>query len=167
MTGIEMAEAETKAYPRTLDFAVMKARCHPQTLAFYEYWNSKRGDSFAPRRADIDPIDMKNWLPGIQLVDVDQAARRLVYRLVGEVNIAARGFNPTGMTVEKGGIGTSIADVLHEYWLVVDRRTMVYNWAAVPCGGGYLLTQETIYLPLSDDRQTVNRVVTYSVVSKS
>jgi hypothetical protein len=155
------------AYPRTVDVAVMKARCHPLTAAFYDYWRDKAGERFAPTRDDIDPIDMKPWLAGVQLLSVDHAARRLTYRVVGEVNIAARGFNPTGMSVEEGGIGTSVADVLHEYWLVVDHRTMVYNWAEVPCGGGYLLAQETIYLPLSDDGIRVDRVITYSVVSHS
>ena len=154
-------------YPRTCDIDVMKARGTPRLLSFYAYWRGKCGDRFAPARAEIDPIEMIQWLTGLQLIDVDQKARRLTYRLVGEVNITARGFNPTGLTVEEGGIGTSVADVLHDYWLVVDARTMVYNWAEVPCGGGYLIAQETLYLPLSDDGVVVNRIITYSVVANN
>src|SRR6185437_11513380 len=34
------------------------------------YWERKRGGSFAPRRADIDPVDLVEALPRIMLADV-------------------------------------------------------------------------------------------------
>ena len=98
-------------YPRTTDMEEMARRCAADTLAFYRYWEAKRqqADSVArrmPAKRDIDPAEIKPFLPFIQIVDVVPDAdhplgRRLVYRLVGEMEIEVRGFNPTGRTVDE------------------------------------------------------------------
>lgn len=55
----------------------------PGMLRIWEYWNLKRGNRSAPRRRDIDPIDMARDLSGIILYDVEPDPVRFRYRLTG------------------------------------------------------------------------------------
>jgi hypothetical protein len=162
-------------YPRTTDMADMARRCYPETLAFYRYWDSKRAaltdvpQRRMPRRADIDPLEMKRWLPCLQLLDVlpDRALpleRRLIYRLVGEQEIAVRGYNPTGRSVEDCAIGKDSSDPAGNYRIVVDAGHPVYDWSKIPHPKGFLVSQECILLPLSEDDVHVSHVITYGKV---
>ena len=56
-----------------------------------QYWEEKRRGRLMPSRADIDPLELRRYLPGIILIDVVDDARRYVYRLVGTREVAMRG----------------------------------------------------------------------------
>lgn len=183
---------EVTAYPRTTDMAEMAERCFPETLGFYKYWDSKRLNPdgtkrLMPPRSAIDPLEMKRWLPFLQLIEVHEGhpgissspgiggsppGRSLVYRLVGESEVAVRGYNPTGRTVAECAIGKDSSDPLGNYNLVIDGRAPVYDWSKIPHpkgfdGGGFLVSQECILLPLSDDDIHVNMVITFGRVLSS
>lgn len=144
----------------------MRSRATPATRAFHAYWDSKRAGRDMPARRDLDPIEMKAWLPGIQLIDVHENPRRLVYRLVGEVEVAMRGFNHLGREVGDAYFAVSREEALCNYNLVIDRKTMVYDWARYRAAGGFHVSQETIFLPLSEDGVMVNMVITFTVVAQ-
>ena len=150
-------------YSRTTDLAEFRSRAAPETLAFYDYWDAKRQGRLMPARADLDPVEMVSWLKCIQIIEVYHNPRRLKYRLVGELEVESRGFNPTGRWVEDGFIGISKDDVLHNYNTVIDGRSLLYDWGEYACGDGYLRWQETIFLPLSSDGDLIDRVITYTV----
>ena len=164
-------------YPRTTDMEEMARRCFPDTLGFYRYWDSKRLGADGsrrrmPRRQDIDPLEMKRWLPHLQLIDVvpDTAAahgRRLVYRLVGDTEIELRGYNPTGRTVDECAIGKETSDAMGNYNLVIDGRMPVYDWSKIAHPRGFLISQECVLLPLSENDDTVTHVITYGKVISS
>ncbi|MBI2256112.1 MAG: PAS domain-containing protein [Proteobacteria bacterium] len=151
-------------YPRSTDMAFMAARCRAATLGFYRYWESKLAGRRMPSRRDIDPVDMRRWLTGMQLVDVHHNPRRLVYRLVGELDVNFRGYNPTGRTVEECGIGRSLAETLCNYDAVISGRTPLFDWSDYVSQSGFLRSQESLLLPLSDDDDIVNMVATYAEV---
>lgn len=160
--------ANPGAYPRTSDMAVMAERCYPDTLAFYRYWLSKvRPPRTMPSRADLDPAEMVRWLPCLQLIDVFENPRRLVYRLVGESEVRVRGYNPTGREVSVAAIGQGTSDPLGNYGIVINQRLPVYDWSKIQHPQGFLISQECILLPLSDDGEHVNMVVTYGKVISS
>ena len=85
-------------------------------------------------------------------------------QLAGEVEVLIRGFNHTGHSVEEAFFGVSREEVMRNYNLVVDERTMLFDWARYRTRLDYLVSQETIFLPLSADGQNVNMVLTYTVV---
>lgn len=160
-------------YPRTTDMEEMRRQCRPATWAFYQYWDSKRlrpdGTLRAmPARSDLDPVEMKPWLPHIQLIDVlppeGGQPRRMIYRLVGETDVAFRGYNPTGRSVEEGLVGFSAEETLRNYELVIDHHLPVYDRAEYVSRSGYHRSQEGLLLPLSDDDRTVNMVITFAQV---
>ena len=165
-----MADAggDPDSYPRTTDMAVMAARCYPDTLAFYKYWLSKiRSTRTMPSRADLDPPEMRGWLPCNQLNDVHENPRRLIYRLVGESEVKVRGYNPTGRAVAETAIGQGTSDPLGNYGIVIDAKTPVYDFSKINHPHGFLVSQECVLLPLSDDGERVNMVVTYGKVISS
>ena len=151
----------SKRYPRwtNLDFLEF---CHPRILALYHYWNGKRGNRLMPTRADIDPVDFPSYLPGIVMVDVGYEPFTLIYRLVGTREAEARGHNPTGRSVFEGWDGRSQEDVIENYQLVVARKSPLYDADRTLDPTREWLEAGTVFLPLSGDGQTVNKILIYT-----
>jgi len=150
----------TKRYPRLFhpDFL---AQCGPGVKAVFAYWGRKRGDRFAPMRADIDPAELRTWLPGIVIVDVAHFPDQLVYRLVGTRAVEVRGSDPTGKTVVERYFGTNRDEILENYRLVIEERRVVYDFDPTPSRDGFFEEAETILLPLSSDGAKVDKVLIY------
>lgn len=148
------------AYPRIAgrDFLT---RCSSATRDFFAYWDGKRGSRQMPARSDLDPIEMKPWLPGLILVDVGETARHLTYRLVGSNMRILHRRDVTGLSVEDGYFGDSLAAVLENYRLAVEEKVPVFDWSATPSAFGVMRRAETLLLPLSCDGARVNKVIVY------
>ena len=151
-------------YPRSTDIGLILQRCLPGTRAIYEYWDSKRRGRRMPSRSDIDPVEMKPWLTHLQLIDVSHNPRRMTYRLVGEIDVSFRGYNPTGQSVEEGLIGFSAEETLRNYDIVITERTVLYDWSDYVSRSGFLRSQEELLLPLSNDDELVNMIMTFAEV---
>ena len=137
---------------RQIDFP---SHCHPSTKAIHRYWLEKCGDSPMPARSDIDPLEMpKGVLPGVCLVDVVPDERRYVCRLLGTADAEVRGNDPTGKSVREGFFGPSAETVLANYDRVVSARAQYLDPRRYVATTGHYVTQETIFLPLSDDGKT-------------
>jgi hypothetical protein len=168
MASSEPSQSDANAYPRTtaLDFV---DRCRPRTAAFYRYWDSKRRGRAMPSRADIDPLEMAVWLPGTALIDVtpDPDSPRgyaLHYRLIGTRPTELRGRDVTGMRVETGYFGADLAAALENYRLVIEEKTLVYDWDRTLSADTYSREGETLLLPLSADGHNVDMVLVYQEV---
>ena len=158
-------------YPRTtaLDFL---QRCRPPTAAFYRYWASKHRGRAMPSRSDIDPLEMKDWLPGVALIDVKSVADtkpgafpyELRYRLIGTRPTRLRGQDVTGMRVEIAYFGADLGAALENYRLVIEQKTQVYDWDRTPSSDGFAREAETLLLPLSADGKAVDMVLVYQEV---
>lgn len=101
-------------------------------------------------------------LPGLCLVDVVPEERRYVYRLVGTADVEVRGSDPTGKSVLAGFFGPSIDDVLANYDRVVESKAPHVDPQHFKETTGRYVTEETIFLPLSDDGERVNIVLVFS-----
>ena len=137
--------------------------CHPTTVALYEYWLETCGDRLMPMRADIDPTKMpRGVLPGISIVEVVQDDRRYVYRLVGTGEVEVRGNDPTGKSVLEGFFAPSAVDALACYDRVVETRAPLLDPLPFTAPNGKFVTEETLFLPLSEDGTNVNKILVYS-----
>jgi len=130
--------------------------------AFYAYWDGKRRGNELPARADIDPLEMVSFLPGIVLIDVVADARRFVYRLVGTREVAIRGRDPTGKSVAEGFYGASAAASMASYQDVVARRAPRLERREFTTPDGRYGREQVILLPLSDDGVRVNMIIAYT-----
>ena len=147
-------------YPRltTPDFL---DRCLPSTAGFYRYWDSKRRGRRLPSRGDLDPLEMRPWLPGIILVDVVRFPDQLIYRVVGTRSVAMRHSEVTGRPVQEGHHGAKLPHVLENYRLVIEEQKLVYDWDGTVSGEGFDVWTEVLLLPLSADGKSVDRVISY------
>jgi hypothetical protein len=138
-------------------------KCHPTTRAIYQYWLTKAGTRSMPARKDIDPTGIpRNLLPGLSLVEVVSDERRYVYRLVGTDDVQVRGQDPTGKAVSEGYFGPSLVHVLASYDQVVASRLPFYDPTHFRAPNGRYVTEETLFLPLSDDGTNVNKILVFS-----
>lgn len=136
--------------------------CRSETVLLYDYWRSKCGNRKMPRRADIDPTEIPpRLLPCISLVDVVADARRYVYRLVGTADVQVRGHDPTGKSVIEGFYGPDVEDALGCYDKVVATRAPLLDPVPFMATNGRYSTEETIFLPLSDDGINVNMILVF------
>jgi hypothetical protein len=136
-------------------------RCGPKAVALYQYWNARRGVRSMPGRSDIDPLEMRPWLPRLMLVDVDSDGPRFTYRLVGTKIVELLGVNPTGCAVESAWPEEAAASVLRSYEEVVQTRAPVFcqqtrQWLADQEPSAWAMR-----LPLSSDGIEVDMVLAY------
>lgn len=144
------------------------ATCHSDTVTLYRYWREKCRGRRMPARADLDPAEMPvRLLPGITLVDVVPDARRFIYRLVGTGEVEVRGTDPTGRSVIEGFFGPSVEDALSCYSRVVETRAPLLDAEPFVATNGRYISEETIFLPLSDDGTNVNMVLVFSRCSRA
>jgi hypothetical protein len=136
--------------------------CHETVRKLYDYWSAKRGSRAMPRRADIDPTEVKSYLPMMMLVDVTADERRFVYRLVGTAEVANRGSDPTGKSVQEAFFGGSVDETLSYYEHVVRCRAPFCYRGDYAAPDGRIETDDIIYLPLSEDGDNVNMILVYS-----
>ena len=126
------------------------------------FWEAKCAGRIMPQRSDIDPDEIRRYLPYITLVDVVADARQYVYRLVGTQEVALRGRDPTGKSVAEAFFGTSVENVLAKYDTVYRTRKPFYEREDFQ-GGDRYVGEENLFLPLSDDGVTVNKIMVFSI----
>ena len=129
----------------------------------YQYWDAKRGDRRMPSRADIDPIDLKHFLPSIMLIDVVGDDRLYVYRLVGTREVRLRGRDPTGGTVAENFFGSCAKEAMRNYDRVVSSGQPWLDAGACLSADERFLDLEALFLPLSSDGAEVDKILVYTV----
>ena len=141
------------------------ARSSESVRQIYQYWRSKWDGEGLPRRGAIDPTEIPRFLPQLTIVEVVPDERRYVYRLVGTKEVEIRGRDPTGKSVLEGFFGPSLEDVLQCYDTVVATRGPFYDDAPYITPDGRFSDDETLFLPLSDDGQAINRILVFGTYS--
>ncbi len=139
--------------------------CDPRIRAIYNYWDSKRHGHRMPSRADIDPVDIPNFLPNVILVDMEHDPFLLRYRLVGTDIVSKCGFDLTGKIVGDAYFGPDADSVLAHYRYIVETRDIRLADAPFVEPRGWYVYAERIIMPLSDDDDTVNMVFIYALWS--
>jgi hypothetical protein len=131
----------------------------PQLLILFDYWLIKRGDHFALRREDFDPVDMPRLLPNLILSDVAQGGRSIVYLLVGTEIVKAHGYDYTGYTVERLTSGTTLAYTQDLYGRIVRERMPVYSEGHFRWMGKEHCWTKRLHLPLTRGGEIVDMVL--------
>jgi hypothetical protein len=128
------------------------------------YWEAKRSGRFAPRRADIDPADLKELLPRIMLADVSSTdPLDFRYRLSGTALNAMLSGEQTGKRPRDLAPPAYGAMVHAHYSLAVERREPIFHLVMLD-SRDRVLTYARLLLPLSEDGARVTMLI--SVHSK-
>src|SRR5258707_4581777 len=76
-----------------------QAFVHPTCGFLRAYWEQKRGDRAMPSRADISPVQLKDHLGWVMMLDVLPGARDFRFRLIGTLVTQYFFVDNTGRTV--------------------------------------------------------------------
>lgn len=144
------------------DLVSMAHPYHADLIAFHALWQQKCRGREMPARADFDPAEMRRFLPGITLIDVVADARRFVYRLLGTREVAMRNNDPTGKGVAEGYYASSMEAALASYEDVMTRRAPRFEQRRFLTPDNRIGHEQTVILPLSDDSETINKMIAYT-----
>ena len=132
---------------------------HQALRELYAYWDSKRGNGFAPPRRAIDPAEMRGLLPFIVLIDVVGLPPRFRIRLAGTKVVEAFGREITGLYVDEMDLDavehvvlTDLAEVVRDGRPNLAEREYTRN-------DGRHMKYERLVLPLSTDGMTADKLL--------
>ncbi|MBI3504814.1 MAG: PAS domain-containing protein [Proteobacteria bacterium] len=149
--------------PDTVDGPDLLARCTPPMAALYRFWDARRRGRPMPARADLDVVDLKPWLGFTGLLDVLPDAlpegADFRYRLIGTALTGHFGVDLTGQCVSKACLTANIPAALANLRGIVAGRRARWRNDLVPCNDGTSLSGERLFLPLSDDGESVNMIL--------
>ena len=145
----------------TFDVAAFSAGLSPLARAAFEYWNGRRGARPMPARRDIDPLDMRAWLPQAMLFDVLDGGRDFFCRVAGTDIRERIGVEMTGRLLsELNGEPAVVQGILEEYREVVRlRRPTSARHDFVNRVTGRPKIYERLTMPLSADGATVDMLL--------
>ena len=132
---------------------------------FVAYWDSLRGERFAPswKKFNLLALDTK-IIPKILVVDVLHQPLNFVYRFWGTAHVRAKHADKTGKTVVDYPHLRGEA-AFNEYSKIVKekRPLAVKGTIDLPELGGLPFTQTIVRLPLSDDGIEVDKIVSIAI----
>ena len=133
------------------------------------YWEAKRGGRMAPRRSDIDPIELKAHLPQLLLLDVLQAGVDFRYRLIGTAIVQGMGHDSTGRRVSEvfADHPALLKSVLERFRHVVVKQVPIFTrgrtlWVPDREHRRYV----AVGMPLSEDGAHVNMILYEMILLK-
>jgi len=129
-------------------------------LSLYRYWSGKRRGRSMPSRAALEVLELKQWLGYLHLVEVSREAPEFRYRVFGTQIAAQLGFDLTGASVDDNP-PSGVRELRRGYEEVVARKAPLYQVHEM-IGRKGAFRYNRMLLPLSDDDQTVDRVLVLS-----
>ncbi|HEX2113152.1 MAG TPA: PAS domain-containing protein [Alphaproteobacteria bacterium] len=112
-------------------------------------------------RQHVDPLDLKDVLPFINLVDVarEKAGLRFRFRLVGSAQTQMAGREITGLSVEEAVLPDYVDRILSNMRAVVEHKAPVYDRFPTAHLDREYLDSERVYFPLASDGATVDMLI--------
>ena len=150
--------------PKKLPFTKVETTDDPDgsLRELVSYWDQKRAGRIGPKRAEIDPAEIKAHLPYLYMVDVLDGGANFRFRLVGTRVVQALGHDSTGKSLSEvcAGDAQALARMSGVLKRVMDQKVPCFS-----CGNIYWMPEARYRrfagcsLPLSDDGVTVNIVL--------
>lgn len=155
-----MTPSPPKPHDDFQDARDISAPVDPLIVRLFEYWRRKCAGRTMPRRADIDPVEMRALVNNVILFEVVEPISRFRVRLVGQAIIDFVGFNSTGRYAGDDMPPDSAARMIAILADVVARRAPRFragfaHWHRDKSYRNF----EACFLPLSDDDRTVDKIL--------
>jgi hypothetical protein len=123
----------------------------PILAALYDYWWRKRRSSPVPDRRDIDPLEIgPSLLPHLGLLEIEDGAARVRYRLLGTALVERFGRDPTGLYLHDVMSGTYLEFIQSLCRDVYVHRCPVYAESLFRWDVDGHMHARRLYLPLTD-----------------
>ena len=133
---------------------------HPTLGAFHHYWRTRQTESGLPGRQHIDPAAIRSLLPWLFMVDVEQQARRPVFRfrLAGTEIVRLFAFEITGLTVE-GAFPDSAPELTADYARDIAARYPTHVKRPLPVPGKRHRLIDQLICPLAADGDLIDMLI--------
>ncbi len=120
-----------------------------------DYWQAKAKGK-VPSRSDVDPVDVRELLPNLMMIDMVGEPVRFRYRLVGTRVVQYTGFDFTGRCLDE--MVFQGRDFMEQCYrrLVAEKRPIFGHYAWLVRSRHFGQCEFGLF-PLSDDGATVNR----------
>jgi len=129
----------------------------------YDTWRWAANGRRMPARADLDPATMRHLLPGISILDVGARFDALRYRLAGTRLHDIYGGEVTGQSVFELRLGPKRRYWQAAYRRVVEERMPMQGAVKGPVAGRDHVVLFWLRLPLSEDGETVSKILCHDV----
>jgi hypothetical protein len=131
----------------------------PRLMSLYGYWSDKKGARPLPGRKDIDPLEMKDWLGNLMLVEFPGDITSYRIRLDGTNLEHYYGSARTGRGIETLTSEEERELILEQYRPVVESKRPRYIESDFINSDGVFSRQAKLILPLSNDGDRVDMVL--------
>jgi len=149
----------TNAYSNSPPFSETQIR-DPRLKALYAYWTGKAGARRMPARKDLDPIEMKEWVGNLMLLEFPTGKFiEFRYRLEGTRIEEFYDARRTGRGVETMTAESERKSVLPQWEVVFDQGRPAYYESDILSSEGKLARQIKLLLPLSGDGERVDMIL--------
>lgn len=111
-----------------------------------------------PARADIDPVELRQLLPNVYLLEV-LGPSRYRYRLIGTRIVSRLQADATGRDVDRSLFGENVGAIIEMYDHVANQREPVINNARLFWTEVNWLNYTSVILPLTMDGATVGMML--------
>lgn len=144
----------------------MKELFYPEHQQLYDYWNEKRGNRFAPKRIDIDPIDFPYLLPNLCIYKVHRDPLEYETTLMGTNIVSMWGVDYTGKYVKDIVLGPLYPSVKRHFdTMINEKKPTLHDLDASWIDKDYI-KYSRLMLPLSENGQDVDRILVCIVLQK-
>jgi hypothetical protein len=127
--------------------------------ALFDYWRGKRQGRVMPARRDIDPIEMRQWLGNLMLVEFPADPMQYRVRLDGVNSQQFYGTSREGKGVEAMPSEEERRIVLPQYMVVLEQKLPAYYESQFVTREGVRTSQRKLLLPLSENGERVNMIL--------
>ncbi|SMF14550.1 PAS domain-containing protein [Tistlia consotensis] len=131
----------------------------PRLVLLYDYWASKCDGRPAPRRQDIDPLEIPRLLPILHLIAVEHDPLVFRHRLIGTDIVEKMGRDATGQPVGVGLYGPAAAEIVETLTTIVEEVRPYRRRARLDWHDRRWLTVESLELPLVDAGGRVSTIL--------
>ena len=151
---LDNASTAAQEMASSFDVSVVQSRRIHKLNA---YWLAK-AKGRVPSRSDIDPVDVRELLPNLMLIDVVGDPARFRYRLVGTRVVQYTGFDFTGRCIDE--MVFQGRDFMEQCYrrMLAERRPVFGHYAWLVRSRHFGQCEFAVF-PLSDDGVAVNRAV--------
>lgn len=132
---------------------------NPRLGRLHDYWNGKRAGRKMPSRADIDAVEMKEWLGNLLLAEFFGDVEHYKIRIDGTNLITHGGFDRTGKGSETLTSDEERRLIIAQYGPVLDQGLPAYFETQFTNSEGRFLREQKLLLPLAEDGATANMVL--------
>lgn len=129
----------------------------PMLSSLYKYWDSKRGDRAVPAWSTFDPVEMRDWLGYLNLVEVEEGRAKFRYRIFATNIARIIGRDMTGIGVHESA--PDIVEELIKTYVTVEQSVAPLFFSHEEGLQGATFRHHRLMLPLSEDGELVDKIL--------